>query len=281
MLFACGSYSFQHKGRVTNKAAATKAAILAEETTMRIPFLFCFLIAGAAQADTVVIRADHWYPMNGNPGDTNPGFMIEIAQRTLAQAGHTVDYDLMPWERALHSAENGVIDCVVGAYQSDAPNLLFPENSQGVDITGTFVKKGSPWRYSDLDALKSVQIGAISGYSYGDDLDAFIQQNPQNVQLLSGDTALEQNIRKLLSGRIDMILESPAVLNAKLKTLNLQGQVEFAGAVGKPENLYIACTPKKASSHAYIKLISDGTQQLRQSGELKKILEKYGLSDWQ
>lgn len=248
---------------------------------MRIPALFCLLAAVSAQADTVVIRADHWYPMNGTPGDANPGFMIEIAQRSLAQGGHTVDYDLMPWERALHSAENGIIDCVVGAYKSDAPNLLFPEHSQGVDITGTFVKKGSPWRYSDVEGLKSVQIGAITGYSYGDDLDAFIEQNPQKVQLLSGDTALEQNIRKLLGGRIDVILESPAVFNAKLKELNLQGQAEFAGAIGEPENLYIACSPKKDTSKAYIKLISDGTQQLRQSGELKTILEKYGLSDWQ
>jgi polar amino acid transport system substrate-binding protein len=247
---------------------------------MRIPALIGFLIAGAAQADTVVIRADHWYPMNGKPGDANPGFMIEIAQRTLAQGGHTVDYDLMPWERALHSAENGTIDCVVGAYKSDAPNLLFPENSQGVDITATFVKKGSPWRYSNLEGLKSVQVGGITGYSYGDDVDAFIEQNPQKVQLLSGDTALEQNIRKLLGGRIDVILESPSVLNAKLKELNLQGQADFAGAIGEPENLYIACTPQKDSSRAYIKMISDGTQQLRQSGELKKILEKYGLSDW-
>ena len=82
-------------------------------------------------------------------------------------------------------------------------------------------------------------------------------------------------------GRIDVILESPAVFNAKLKDLNLQGQAEFAGAIGDPENLYVACTPKKESSKAYVKLIGDGTVELRQSGELKKILEKYGLSDWQ
>lgn len=248
---------------------------------MRIPTLFCLLLTGAVQADTVSIRADHWYPMNGTPGDAKPGFMIEIAQQSLAKAGHTVDYALMPWERALNSAESGEIDCVVGAYKSDAPNLLFPEHSQGVDTTGTFVKAGSSWRYADLETLKVVRVGAITGYSYGDELDAFIEQNPQKIQLLSGDTALEQNIRKLLSGRIDVILESPAVFNAKIKDLDLQGQTEFAGAIGAPENLYVACTPRKESSKAYIKLISDGTQELRQSGELKKILDKYGLSDWQ
>ena len=238
-------------------------------------------LAFQASADTVTIRADYWYPMNGNPGDANPGFMIEIAQRTLAKGGHTVNYELMPWERALHSAESGTIDCVVGAYKSDAPGLLFPAERQGEDTTGAFVKQGSTWRYTNLEALKPLRVGAISGYSYGDEIDAFIAQNPQSVQLLSGDTALEQNIRKLLTGRIDVLLESPAVLNAKLKVIDAQGQVASAGLIGTPENLYIACSPKKETSAEYVKLVSDGTRELRQSGELAKILEKYGLQDWQ
>lgn len=244
-----------------------------------------FLLLGAmacatAHADTVTIRADHWYPMNGTPGATQPGFMIEIAQQTLAKGGHTVDYALMPWERAIYSAQKGQIDCIVGAYKSDAPDLLFPENSQGVDTVAAYVKKGSAWRYTDLDSLKTVKLGAISGYGYGDEIDAYIEKNPQNVQLIGGDTALDQNIKKLTAGRIDVLIESPAVFNAKIKDLQLEGQFEQAGTLSEIENLYIACTPAKASSKTYIKLISEGTEALRQSGELAKILEKYGLKDW-
>ncbi len=243
--------------------------------------ILCNSIAcNSALADTVTIRADHWYPMNGTPGASNPGFMIEIAQQTLAKGGHTVDYALMPWERAVYSAQKGQIDCVVGAYKSDAPDLLFPENSQGVDTVEAYVNKGSPWRFTTLDALKSVKLGAISGYGYGDEVDAYIEKNPQLVQLTVGETALEQNIKKLSAKRIDVLIESPAVFNAKLKDLKLEGKFDEAGMLSSIENLYIACTPVKESSKTYVKLISDGTEALRQSGELAKILEKYGLKDW-
>lgn len=257
---------------------------------MKKAFLLLTALAGSALcssifctsalADTVTIRADHWYPMNGTPGAANPGFMIEIAQQTLAKGGHTVDYALMPWERAVYSAQKGQIDCVVGAYKSDAPDLLFPENSQGVDTVAAYVKKGSPWRYTTLEALKSIKLGAISGYGYGDDIDAYIEKNPQVVQLTVGETALDQNIKKLAAGRIDVLLESPAVFDAKLKELKLEGQFDQAGTLSDVENLYVACTPLKESSKTYVKLISDGTEALRQSGELARILEKYGLKDW-
>lgn len=239
-----------------------------------------FLGNGNAHADTVTIRADHWYPMNGTPGAALPGFMIEIAQQSLAKAGHTVDYALMPWERALYSAQKGQIDCVVGAYKSDAPDLLFPESSQGVDTVAAYVKKGNPWRYSTVEALKSIKLGGISGYGYGDEIDAYIEKNPTHVQLTVGETALDQNIKKLLAGRIDVLIESPAVFDAKLKELKQENQFEQAGTLSDVENLYIACSPVKESSKTYIKLISEGTEALRQSGELAKILAKYGLKDW-
>lgn len=239
------------------------------------------LLSGTAQADTVVIRADRWYPMNGDPNDSNPGFMIEIARYSLEKAGHQVDYDLMPWARALHQAKNGLIDCVVGAYKSDAPNFLFPDISQGATNTAAFVKKGSTWRYTNLEALKLLNVGAVASYSYGKEIDTFITANPERIHLLSGEHALEQNIRKLLSSRIDVVLESPAVLNAKLKEMHLTNHIEFAGSITKPENLYVACTPRKASSVEYVRLIGDGTRELRASGELKNILDRYGLQDWQ
>lgn len=231
-------------------------------------------------ADTVSIRADYWYPMNGDPNSATPGFMIEIAQKALAKAGHTVDYAIMPWERALDSVRKGTFDCVVGAYKSDAPDFVFPTNSQGIDSNVVYVKKGNTWRYTDLNSLKQVKLGGIQGYSYGDEIDAFIEQNPDNIKLAYGPTALEQNIKKLAAGRLDGVLESPSVFEAKLKEMNLQGQFEPAGTITEAEGLYIACSPAKSGSPSIVKLIDDGTQALRESGELATILNKYGLKDW-
>jgi len=65
--------------------------------------------------------------------------------------------------------------------------------------------------------------------------------------------------------------------------MNLQGKVTFTMAtsdVVKPSKLFIAFSPKNPKSQEYAKLLSEGTAALRASGELRKILAKYGLSDW-
>jgi len=44
--------------------------------------------------------------------------------------------------------------------------------------------------------------------------------------------------------------------------------------------LYIAFSPKNPKSKEYAKLITDGIEQMRLSGELSQILAKYKLTDW-
>ena len=40
-------------------------------------FLSCPVVS---LADTVTLRADEWYPYNGDPDAERPGYMIELAQ---------------------------------------------------------------------------------------------------------------------------------------------------------------------------------------------------------
>ena len=65
-------------------------------------------------ADTIRLRADYWYPFNGEPQDKNPGHMIEIAKTAWEQAGYHLDYQLMPWEESITKARAGEADCIVG-----------------------------------------------------------------------------------------------------------------------------------------------------------------------
>ncbi len=39
-----------------------------------------FLLSGSILAKSVSIRADEWFPINGVPGSSSPGYMIELAQ---------------------------------------------------------------------------------------------------------------------------------------------------------------------------------------------------------
>ncbi|MFC3150569.1 substrate-binding periplasmic protein [Litoribrevibacter euphylliae] len=239
------------------------------------------LLVSHAHSDTITIRSDVWFPMNGEPGSAQPGYMIELAQTILSKHGHTVDYRLMPWERALNEVRLGTEDCVVGAYKEDAPDFIFPEEHWGMDNSAFYIKKGGPWRYTGLDSLDTIKLGVIGGYAYGDEFDEYVKQNKHdNIQTVKGDNALEKNIKKVIAGRLTTFIDSPLVVAAKLKEMGMEGNIDEAGTLGDPSPMYIACSPVKPNSKDYIKLIDDGTKALRASGELDAIMAKYGLKDW-
>ncbi|MBF0239229.1 MAG: transporter substrate-binding domain-containing protein [SAR324 cluster bacterium] len=233
-------------------------------------------------ADTISLRADEWCPYNCSPESAKPGFMIEIAKAIFTGAGHQLDYQIQPWARAIEDTRSGKFNGIIGASRGDAEDFIFPENEQGSQTMSFFVKKGDSWTYSNLDSLKNRVLGVIKDYAYSDELDQYIETNAKNskaVQVASGENALEINVKKILGGRIQVILEDPNVIAEYLENSNQQGALEAAGSLEK-DNLYIAFGPQNPKSAQYAKLLSDGMNSLRKSGELKKILSKYGIKDW-
>jgi len=250
---------------------------------MSISLFFIFLFSSVSHANTITIRADEWYPINGIPDSDKPGYMIEIAQVILAEHGHDVEYRVMPWKRSIQQVREGSFDCVVGAYKEDAPDFVFPDSEWGAIASSFYVKKGVDWRYSGMESIKAVKVGVIGGYAYSEEFDEYVKENKSTakVQVINANNALEQNIKKLIKGRIDVVLESHLVMEAKLKTMGLSDEVVIAGELVAAEKMYIACSPARSTSKEYAKFFSEGIKALRASGQLKKILDKYGLKDWE
>jgi polar amino acid transport system substrate-binding protein len=239
--------------------------------------------SGLAQ-QTVSLRADNWYPLNGNPADAKPGYVIEILKAVFEKDGGKVDYSIMPWKRAVGEVEKGAVDGVIGALKSDTPEFIFPEEPIGISENACFVKKGSPWTYSSLESLKDHRLGIVNGYSYSDKLDEYIKQNQGNARLIdesSGDNADEQAIRKLQAGRIDTFVEVRMVFWAQVTRLGLKTE-DFAeaGLVSQAEPLYVSFSPKRPEARALAARLTAGIREMRASGELAKILAKYGVKDW-
>ncbi len=236
-----------------------------------------------AHADNIEIRADSWCPYNCEPTDKNLGFMIEIAQEALKPHGHKINYSLMPWSRALKEASDGGINGVVGAAKEDAPDLVFPEEALGESANCFFGDAASTWKYEGIKSLESQNLGAIKDYSYAEDLDKYINDNAKNlsrISLISGETALKQNVEKLKLKRLSLIVEDANVLADYLKANKLDTQIKNLGCLETKRNVFIAFSPKNPKSKEYAEQLSKGIQELRKSGALKSILDKYGAKDW-
>lgn len=231
-------------------------------------------------AAEIIIVADEWPPYCGQSGSTSPGYGVEIAKQVFEAAGHTFKYLNIPWTRAIKDTRAGKYNAIIGAYKEEAPDFVFPEEEFGVSRYSFYAKRGSLWTYDGIESLQSKQIGLIKGYSYGEVLNAYFKKNALRVQYSYGDDPLFQNIKKLLAGRYDTIIASETVMNYKINEMGVVGEVINVGVTDISGNLYIAFSPKIENSVKYADIVSKGIRNLKNSGELVKILNRYGLHYW-
>ena len=231
-----------------------------------------------AGAETITLVADEWCPYNCTPGDEKPGFLVEIVKEVFEPQGFTVEYKIVPWARAIRDTRTGRYSAILGAIRSEAPDFHYPDGAGFFAGTQAFVKAGSPWKYDGPRSLDDVTLGVILDYSYGATADKYIAQHrsdTKRVQLSTGEDALEKNVAKLLQDRVSVLLEDPAVMRYFLDRTNQTGAVAQAGVLENTE-VFVAFGPREEHAAEHAKMLSDGMRRMRESGELARILARYG-----
>lgn len=248
-----------------------------------VAIILTLLLTSLSRADTITLVADEWCPINCQPDAAQPGYAVEIAGQIFEKAGHKVEYKTLNWSKSIEDARKGLYDGIIGAAKEEAEDFVFPETEIGATANSFFVVKQSDWSFENLDSLGHVCTGIIKSYEYGDEFDEYFarnKDNPQKVQEVSGDNPLEKNLRKLVGGRIDVVIEDRPVADYTIKRLGFQEQIKYAGNDGEPTDFFIAFSPRNPKAAEYAALFSKGLEELRDNGRLLTILSEYGLQDW-
>lgn len=242
-----------------------------------------FAASAPLHAQTVTLAADEWCPYNCVAGSARPGYMVEIAQRIFAKQGVKVEYVVMPWSRALAEAAAGRVDGVLGATRSEFKEGVFPTAGQGASVNALATLASAPVKYESVETLKKLRLGAVKDYSYdGGAIDAYLASADAagKVDLLSGSGVQEQNLRKLLGGRIDAWLENKNVVLWTAAAATPKPDLAVT-AVGDADPVFIAFSAAKPDAAKWAAAIDAGVAELRKSGELAQILAAYNLADWE
>lgn len=242
--------------------------------------------ASLAAAAEIRIRADPWLPYSGGQEMDPPGYMVEMAEAIAKANGHEFEYRTLPWSNALDVVREGKADCVVGAYLSDAEGFAFPEVGWGPSGNVFWGLAEQTWRFEGMASLDGIKIGVLEDYSYGDELDAYIEQHKADAQRLEIVPAIGRGIVRLLARligrRVGAIIEDRNVMAYALEQAKMDPKrVISLGEAGEAESVYIACTPAHPRGKEYADMFGRGTAQLRSSGKLAEILAKYNLKDWE
>lgn len=258
----------------------------------------------------IVAAIDEWCPYNCEAGSGTEGYVVDILRAAFEKNGYKFKYITPSWSKSIDMVIKGKADVTfgVGYYGSIDEGLVTdaPEDISGKDSVA-FVKKknlsilmgvgrqeyyGVKGKKADWDKklplaenLKNYKVGLQQDYDYGEEVSEFVKKYPKSVLEVGGTDPLGRLMKISLKGRVNLIPEDKNVFDYKAKELKLASKFS---SVAFPEDEYFGdshllafFSPKdQKRSQKLVNLVKSEIKKMRKSGELKKILSKYGLKDW-
>lgn len=201
------------------------------------------LPAGAQAAPPAALRVVSFpYPplMVVDAGHAPAGPMVELVARAFQRMEQPARIELLPLARALLQMETGAADAMFTVKKTPEREAAYLFSSEPVlqqDYV-FFVLREAPQLFrGDLAALAETTIGVVGGTSYGPRFDAAVKQGL--LRRLEVSSSHESSFRKLLAGRMQVVICSRVVGLALLQQLQAGARVKISGPVVDSTHSYL------------------------------------------
>lgn len=226
---------------------------------------------------TVSITAPaYWCPYACRADGSQWGFAIEIARAALESAGYNVVYQNRPYDRALLETGRGRTDAVAPTFKDEAEGFIFPDHALSITEYCFYVPQDNPWRFTGTESLEGVSLLVTSGYSYGETMDGYIDENlGKSVTPIMGEDVPDRLRDLIRLGRFDAFIDDRLLFESGRNSSGLAN----AGCLQELHPGYLALSPEHPERSGRIAEAFDrGFQILHDDGTLCDILEKYELN---
>jgi len=225
-------------------------------------------------AQTLVLTNGEWPPFFSEHMP-HGGIGSRIITEAFAQSDILVKYDYAPWKRALDIAIHDDHHGSVGWRKSRSRQrrFLFSNPLFNVD-TVFFYNKSRPFEWTNIQDIGHLTIGATLGYSYVNEIRSITRQHAGKIEMTTSD---EINLRKLISGRIDIFPCSKSVGRFILDTQI--GPPSAKAITYHPHPLrsgpiYLLISKEAPNAEKIIKQFNIGLHKLKECGRYDHIMHE-------
>lgn len=200
------------------------------------------------------------------------GFMAKMVAEAFDIAGFDVEYQFVPWNRAIVSTESGEMDGTPGWYKNPEREEKFYISDPLVDDSQSlFHLKTLDFNWKDIADLKGIKIGGTLGYSYGDDFDEAVKSKAIEVEWAPSDP---QNFRKLLAGRITLFpMNTIPGVDMMKKELGAEADgITYHPTPLRSQPLHLLMSRAKAENERVIELFNSALKEIKESGRYSEYL---------
>jgi polar amino acid transport system substrate-binding protein len=204
------------------------------------------------------------------------GWVPQVINEALKSSGYRVDFQFLPFNRALVSVRKGQIDAMSPLYISELrKTFLYYSEPLVISKTSLFYTKEKPVNYRNISDLSGLKIAIMRGASVNPEFDKY--QDMIRIEV----TSYEQLVRMLLLGRVDALVGEEFVVREIIKNDNefngkhrlLQGDVALA-----TQGLYVAVSKAAPDAANKFNALKVGLSQLKASGRFNQILQQHGIA---
>ena len=236
-----------------------------------------FLFPGSARAgEPVSFVTLDWQPY---AGELLPEYGVgsAIVKAACERVGLEPSFHFMPWKRAMEDVDRGDHDALYSAYASSERRHRFGLSKPY--LYGRLVlcaRKSSEVKWDGTpESLHAYRLGVVLGYVNTPDID--------REDYLQKDTAISDllNLKKLLSGRVDVIvidhfqalylLKNNPVLESSLS------DVKFLKPALATKGIHVMFSKNKPGWRDRLARFDKGLEEIRQDGTLQCIMDKFGF----
>nr|WP_295776229.1 transporter substrate-binding domain-containing protein [Rhodoferax sp.] len=237
--------------------------------------LACALaIPGIAWADSFRLVTFEYPPYEYTENGEVKGLAVDIVREAFKLMNHEAVIEILPWPRCQVLFERGEVDGIFTFFQNDE-RQAFTLYSKEVVVTQTialWVLKNTKIEFNgDLTRLQPYQFGITSKTSYGERFDTAMKYGLLHTEAAA---SIEGNIRKLMSGRVDIWVSNRDGAHHELKRLGLFGKVR---ELKRPIQVVPAFVGfSKLRNHAALRDSFDqALATLKHSGVYDALVKKY------
>lgn len=217
--------------------------------------------------ETIQIATPEWEDTTNKDGT---GLYFDIIRSVYEPSGIQLEYEIVPWNRALNLIKNHQADALPGGYfvgNREGVDDLFPRRPIDTEIASVVYLKNKAEGWKGPESLSGKRVLWLRGYNYDKYLDVKVDFGEIDERM--------QAWRLLDAGRYDFYMDALFDIESYID----QNNVDIEKYEIRPviyNNLYLrfANTPK---SKKLIEIYDKRIPELVESGEMEKIFQKWGL----
>lgn len=201
------------------------------------------------------------------------GVCIDLVNNVAQTLDLKITYKQYPWKRLLYNAQNGHIDAVMPLFRTaERDTFLYMENLDLVDEENSlFTWKNNKIKFDgSFENIQSYKIGVVTGYSYGEKFDRYVNFNKVVTQ---NDKHLVEMFKHK---RFDVGIGSQDVVMFNAKKENIADQIKFLEPHITKDPLYIGFSRVKGLEDLS-RQFSAALNRLKSTKEYQVILENNGM----